>query len=63
LKSNNQEERYLQGLDEKLERVVHASARYELTSGILITSSEMLFRLGFPATILQQFHIGLHMVI
>ena len=52
LKANNQEDTYLAGLDKKLERIVHTSVCYEMTSGLMITSSQMLLRLGFPATVL-----------
>ena len=40
------------GLDKKLEKIVHTSVCYEMTSGLMITSSQMLLRLGFPATVL-----------
>ena len=52
LKANNQEDTYLAGLDKKLEKIVHTSVCYEMTSGLMITSSQMLLRLGFPATVL-----------
>lgn len=52
MKANNQEDTYLQGLDKKLEKIVHTSVCYEMTSGLMITSSQMLLRLGFPATVL-----------
>ena len=53
LKANNQENSYLAGLDKKLEKIVHTSVCYEMTSGLMITSSQMLLRLGFPATVLM----------
>ena len=40
LKANNQEGKYLEGLDQKLENVVHTSVRYEMTSGLMIRSVE-----------------------
>ena len=52
LKANNQEDTYLAGLDRKLEKIIHTSVCYEMTSGLMITSSQMLLRLGFPATVL-----------
>ena len=52
LRANNQEEKYLAGLDQKLEKIVHDSVRYEMTSGLMITSSQMILRLGFPITVL-----------
>lgn len=52
LRANNQEEEYLAGLDQKLEKIVHTSVRYEMTSGLMITSAQMILRLGFPVTVL-----------
>lgn len=48
LQANNQEEEYLAGLDQKLEKIVHTSIRYEMTSGLMITSAQMILRFGFP---------------
>lgn len=52
LQANNQEEEYLAGLDQKLEKIVHTSIRYEMTSGLMITSAQMILRFGFPVTVL-----------
>lgn len=52
LQANNQEEEYLVGLDQKLEKIVHTSIRYEMTSGLMITSAQMILRFGFPVTVL-----------
>ena len=52
LRANNQEDTYLAELDKKLEKIVHTCVCYEMISGLMITSSQMLLRLGFPATVL-----------
>ena len=52
LQANNQEEEYLAGLDQKLEKIVHTSIHYEMTSGLMITSAQMILRFGFPVTVL-----------
>lgn len=52
LKANNQTEPYLKELDRKLDRVIQASIRYELVSGLLLTCAQMILRLGFATTIL-----------
>lgn len=52
LQANNQEEEYLAGLDQKLGKIVHTSIRYEMTSGLMITSAQMILRFGFPVTVL-----------
>lgn len=52
LQANNQEEEYLAGLDQKLEKIIHTSIRYEMTSGLMITSAQMILRFGFPVTVL-----------
>lgn len=52
LQANNQEEEYLAGLDQKLEKIVHTSIRYEMTNGLMITSAQMILRFGFPVTVL-----------
>lgn len=52
LKANNQTDNYLAGLDQKLDQVIHASVRYELISGTLLTCTQMILRLGFATTIL-----------
>lgn len=52
LKTCNQTEKYLTELDGKLQAVVNASVKVELTSGTLLTSAQMLLRLGLPLVIL-----------
>ena len=52
LKANNQANDYLIGLDQKLDQVIHASIRYELISGTLLTCAQMILRLGFATTVL-----------
>ena len=47
LKTCNQTEKYLTELETKLQDVVNASVKVELTSGTLLTSAQMLLRLGF----------------
>ena len=52
LKTCNQTEKYLTDLETKLQDVVNASVKVELTSGTLLTSAQMLLRLGLPLVIL-----------
>ena len=52
LKTCNQTEKYLTELETKLQNVVNASVKVELTSGTLLTSAQMLLRLGLPLVIL-----------
>lgn len=52
LKACNQTEKYLAELDKKLQAVVNASVKAELISGTLLTSAQMLLRLGLPLVIL-----------
>lgn len=52
LKANNQTENYLDGLDRRLDQVIHASIRYELVAGTLLTCAQMILRLGFATTVL-----------
>ena len=52
LKTCNQTEKYLTELETKLQDVVNASVKVELTSGTLLTSAQMLLRLGLPLVIL-----------
>ena len=52
LKTCNQTEKYLTELETKLQNVVNASVKVELTSGTLLTSAQMLLRLGLPLVVL-----------
>ena len=52
LKTCNQTDKYLKELERKLQDVVNASAKAELTSGTLLTSAQMLLRLGLPLVVL-----------
>lgn len=52
LKANNQTENYLNLLDNKLDKVIDTSIKYELVSGLLLTCAQMILRLGFATTIL-----------
>lgn len=52
LKTCNQTDKYLKELERKLQDVVNASVKAELTSGTLLTSAQMLLRLGLPLVVL-----------
>ena len=52
IKTCNQTEKYLGGLEKKLQDVLRDSVKVELTSGTLLTSAQMLLRVGFPLVVL-----------
>jgi ATP-binding cassette subfamily B protein IrtB len=52
IRACGREEEYLSALDQKLDQVITASIRSEMMTGTLITSAQMVLRLGFAAVIL-----------
>ncbi len=49
LKSSSREEEYLEGLERKLEHVVHCSFKNEITPGAATTTAQFLLRFGMVA--------------
>lgn len=52
IRACGREEEYLSALDRKLDRVISASIRSELITGVFVSSSQLILRLGFAITIL-----------
>lgn len=52
IKACNQKERYLQGLEEKLDQAERATIRSELVTGSFITSAQAFLKLGLATTVL-----------
>ena len=52
IKACNQKEKYLSGLDEKLDQAEKATIRSELVSGTCVTSAQAFLKLGLATTVL-----------
>lgn len=52
IKANNQRDEYLKGLDQKLVNVESITIKLELFNGTLVTSSQMLLKIGMATTVL-----------
>lgn len=52
IKACNQKEKYMQGLEEKLDGAEKASIRSELATGVFVTSAQAFLRLGIATTVL-----------
>ncbi|MGX8709683.1 MAG: ABC transporter ATP-binding protein [bacterium] len=52
IRACGREEEYLSALDSKLDRVISASIRSELITGVFVSSSQLILRLGFAIVIL-----------
>ncbi|MGX8700885.1 ABC transporter ATP-binding protein [Caproiciproducens sp.] len=52
IRACGREEEYLSALDRKLDRVISASLRSELITGVFVSSSQLILRLGFATVIL-----------
>ncbi len=52
IRACGREEEYLSALDRKLDRVISASIRSELITGVFVCSSQLILRLGFAIVIL-----------
>lgn len=52
IKGNNQREKYLKGLDQKLLDVESITVKLELINGTFVTASQMLLKIGMATTVL-----------